>query len=62
MWDQDQARTANSKKDELPKDKDNHGMDKCRYVVAFVDSIAEDPEDVDELMVFEDDEVSLVDY
>lgn len=61
VWDVDQARKANSKKDELPKDKDNHGMDTCRYVVAFVDSIADDPEDIDELMVFED-EVSISQY
>lgn len=28
---------------EVPVDKDNHGMDTCRYAVAFVDGLAADP-------------------
>jgi phage terminase large subunit len=61
VWDEKANEKANSKKDELPVDKDNHGMDAMRYMVAFMDSLADDPEDVDELMVY-DDEVLISPY
>ena len=57
VWDKAQNDRANSKKDELPIDKDNHGMDAARYLVAFVDNLADDPEDIDELMIYEDEVV-----
>jgi PBSX family phage terminase large subunit len=52
VWDQRHNKEANSKKDELPLDKDNHGMDALRYIVAFVDSLADDPEEFEDLMVY----------
>lgn len=58
VWDEKLTRITNSKKDELPVDKDNHGVDPMRYMVAFVDNLAVDPEDVDEL-IFNDDEVNI---
>lgn len=47
VWDKrHNLEDANSKKDELPVDKDNHGCDAKRYIVAFLDNLAEDPEDI----------------
>jgi len=46
---------VNSKRDEIPVDLDNHGMDQTRYLCSFIDSIADDPEDVDGLMIWDDD-------
>lgn len=58
VWDVKLNERANSKKDELPVDKDNHGMDAMRYMVAFIDSLAADPEDFEGLMV-NDDEILI---
>ena len=55
VWDEKVNRLVNSKRDEIPVDLDNHGMDQTRYLCAFVDSIADDPEDVDGLMIWDDD-------
>ncbi len=57
VWDTRINALVNSKRDEIPVDKDNHGMDAMRYIVAFIDSLADDPEDVDALMVYDDFEV-----
>lgn len=61
VWDRDEADKANRKKDEIPVDKDNHGMDGKRYMVAFIDSLADDPEDF-EAVVINEDEVSISPY
>ena len=45
VWDKKHNLEVNSKRDELPIDKDNHGMDALRYIVAFIDNLAEDPEE-----------------
>lgn len=55
VWDEDYNRTVNSKKDELPVDKDNHGIDGKRYMVAFMDDLALDPEEVEGVMIFGDE-------
>jgi len=54
VWDKKHNELVNSKRDEIPLDKDNHGMDTARYIVAFIDSLADDPEDVDGLLLFDD--------
>jgi PBSX family phage terminase large subunit len=51
VWDEKVNRLVNSKKDEIPLDKDNHGMDAMRYVVAFLDSLADDPEEFEDYAV-----------
>lgn len=61
VWDEKISRLVNSKKDELPIDRDNHGIDPLRYLVAFVDSLADDPEDVEGMMVY-DDEIHISPY
>lgn len=58
VWDKRLNLVVNSKKDELPIDKDNHGMDSTRYMVAFIDNLADDPEQFEELMTY-DEEVSI---
>jgi hypothetical protein len=37
-----------------PEDKNNHGMDAMRYMVAFNDSLADDPQDTEFMIEFED--------
>lgn len=54
VWDKNITRVSNSKKDELPMDKDNHGMDAMRYMIAFMDSLADDPQDQEGFMVNEE--------
>jgi phage terminase large subunit len=61
VWDLKHNRQTNSKKDELPVDLNNHGMDALRYMVAFVDSLADDPEEVEGLLLY-DDEVRISPY
>lgn len=39
-----------------PIDRDNHGMDAARYAVAFIDSIAVDPQDRGEVIAYNDTE------
>ncbi len=58
VWDQKLARSekSNSKKDELPIDLNNHGMDNVRYAIAFADSIAVDPQDEAECVLTMGDE------
>lgn len=55
VWDKDYNRTVNSKKDELPIDKDNHGCDAKRYMIAFADSLADDPEDIEGVLLLGDE-------
>lgn len=63
VWDEKLSRIVNSKKDELPIDKDNHGCDSSRYMVAFIDNLADDPEDVEGLMMLGDeDQVRISPY
>lgn len=62
VWDEKLNRLVNSKKDELPLDKDNHGMDATRYCVAFVDSLADDPEEFEGVMSYDGDEVHISPY
>ena len=52
VWDKRANEKGNSKKDEIPLDKDNHGMDATRYMVAFIDSLADDPEEFEDTMVY----------
>ncbi len=61
VWDEKHNKDANSKRDELPVDKDNHGVDPTRYIVAFIDSLADDPEDVDGILTW-DEEVHISPY
>lgn len=63
IWDKKVSREANSKKDELPVDKDNHGMDATRYMVAFADNLAIDPEELDGVLLLGDEqEVNISPY
>jgi phage terminase large subunit len=48
VWDVKENDKANSKKDEIPIDKDNHGVDHARYMAAFVDDLAVDPQESEE--------------
>jgi hypothetical protein len=52
VWDK---RRDGSSKGDIPKDQYNHGADAMRYLVAFVDSIAEDPTAIDEMLVLDDE-------
>lgn len=45
-----------AKKDELPVDKDNHGMDALRYIVAFLDSLADDPQEQDGYLLYDEED------
>lgn len=60
VWDKDYNRTINSKKDELPIDKDNHGMDAERYMVAFADDLAEDPAEFEEALMLGDENMVTI--
>lgn len=62
VWDEKISRLVNSKKDELPIDKDNHGMDAKRYMVAFADSLADDPEDVEGILIPDEEGISISPY
>lgn len=55
VWDKRANLVSNSKKDELPIDKDNHGMDETRYMVAFIDSLGDDPEDFEDTAIYEEE-------
>ena len=60
VWDEKLNRLVNSPKDELPMDKDNHFMDNARYMIAFADSLAEDPEEEETIMLYNDaEQISL---
>lgn len=61
VWDNIDNEKPDKKKDELPVDKNNHGMDALRYMVAFADSLADDPEEFEEV-IFNDDEVRISNY
>lgn len=61
VWDTIETEKADKRKDELPVDKNNHGMDGVRYMVAFADNLADDPEEF-EAVIFNDDEVSISRY
>jgi len=61
VWDLSHNERANSKRDELPIDKDNHGMDDVRYMTAFVDDLAIDPQDQESIIVY-DEEVTISPY
>lgn len=61
VWPKGKDGDINRRGDEVPVDKDNHGMDGVRYMVAFMDSLAEDPEEF-EAVVFNEDEVSISRY
>lgn len=62
VWDEKISRLVNSKRDELPIDKDNHGIDATRYMVAFADSLADDPENVDGILIPEVEGISISPY
>jgi phage terminase large subunit len=47
-------RHEGTSKGEVPVDKYNHGLDAARYMVAFADSLADDPQVFDGHMTFED--------
>jgi len=58
VWpEKEKMREHNTKKDELPVDKDNHGLDELRYVVAFEDSIADDPQEFEDIFELGEDEI-----
>lgn len=61
VWDESRNKLVNSRKEELPKDLDNHGMDALRYVIAFVDSLADDPADT-EITLYNDEDLMLSPY
>lgn len=48
VWDVEHNEDVNSKKDEIPIDKDNHGCDMVRYACAFIDDLAIDPQNFEE--------------
>lgn len=48
VWDEVHNEDVNSKKDEIPIDKDNHGCDMVRYMAAFIDDLAIDPQNFEE--------------
>lgn len=54
VWDVKQNEKANSKKDEVPIDKDNHGVDHVRYMAAFIDNLAIDPQEWEETLTLND--------
>jgi phage terminase large subunit len=58
VW--DTGKISIDKYKDMPVDKYNHGMDACRYMTAFIDSIAEDPQEFTEYAsahdLFEDDD------
>lgn len=63
IWDQRPNLDKNLKSDELPVDKYNHGMDASRYIVAFVDSIADDPSEAEMVVTIpEEDRVRISPY
>jgi PBSX family phage terminase large subunit len=57
VWDEKVNKLVNSKKDEIPMDKDNHGMDALRYAVAFIDDLSEDPQDIEGLVYYGEEEI-----
>lgn len=64
VWDEDYNLKVNSKKDELPVDKDNHGLDETRYQIAFHDDLAIDPQEFEAVtdMIEENDFVHISPY
>lgn len=62
VWDEKVNRLVNSKRDELPLDKDNHGMDATRYMVAFADSLASDPEEFEGVAVYDSEMIHISPY
>jgi GrpB-like predicted nucleotidyltransferase (UPF0157 family) len=44
----------------VPKDEYNHGMDTQRYAVAFVDDLAIDPQDAEDLVTLDEDERVII--
>lgn len=52
VWDK---RRDGSSKGDIPKDQYNHGADAMRYLVAFVDSLADDPTEIDDQLVLDED-------
>lgn len=61
VWPKPKDGDINRKGDEVPVDKDNHGMDGVRYMVAFLDSLADDPEEF-ETLILNDEEVMISRY
>ena len=61
VWDPKNNEKANSKKDELPVDMDNHGMDQTRYIIAFIDDLGIDPQMQNSIIMY-DEEVSISPY
>lgn len=45
----------NRRTDEVPVDKDNHGMDATRYIVSFIDSVGDDPEEEESILSLGDE-------
>lgn len=60
VWDVKHNEDVNSRKDEIPIDKDNHGMDKARYIAAFIDDLAIDPQETEDVVTLNDDYGSLI--
>jgi len=60
-WDDRINKVVNSKKDEIPLDKDNHGCDNVRYLISFLDSIADDPSE-EEGILFNDEDMIISPY
>jgi hypothetical protein len=56
----EKVKDYNQKKDEVPIDKDNHGMDMVRYAVAFVDSLADDPSEFSLIETLGDETEQLI--
>lgn len=62
VWDVKNNEKANSRKDEIPIDKDNHGCDDVRYLAAFIDGLAIDPQDVEEEVALNEDSETISIY
>jgi len=60
VWDEVHNREVNSKKDELPIDLNNHHLDEARYMAAFVDDLAIDPEEEEHVLVLDDDDQMVI--
>jgi phage terminase large subunit len=61
VWDRKHNENSTSLRNELPVDKDNHGADMVRYACAFADSLSDDPEEFEDVQLY-DDEMRISPY
>lgn len=60
VWDVEFNEKVNSKRDEIPVDKDNHGVDYVRYMCAFADNLADDPQNFEETVYLNDEYEEII--